>query len=659
MITYTGLNGFLQTPVLSAFFIFLLPIIIFPFVMVLGKKFSSFKKYAGIVVTSGIFISFILAYYIYTMNTDFYFYSTWFNNFTWGVYIDPLSVAMALMVSGVSFLIHMFAIGYIGKDPNKHVYFAETSLFTGGMLGVVLSANMVMFFLFWELVGLCSYLLIGFWWHKPNAASAAKKAFIVTRVGDVLLILGLAVLYWSFLPVIRSSITNDPLSVYNIINYASVVMKQPDGQFYLALAGALVLGGAAGKSAQFPLHVWIPDAMEGPTTVSALIHAATMVTAGIYLVARIYPVYVYASPWAGYLVLYIGAFTAFLAGTMGLVMNDIKRILAYSTISQLGYMLAALGLGFVAINYISGNTIGISIYHLIVHAFLKALLFLSAGAILYALLDTRDIRKMGGLWKKMPITITAMFIGALTLVGFPPTAGYFSKDEIISLSYYVFNQNPYVLYAWLLLLIGAFLTTLYTFRMFFTVALGKPKSYAAEHAKDPPWVMIIPMIILSILSLIYGIFQSGFYNYFSSMFSGQSYSGTVSFSIPIYIEILPFLLVLFGIYIAWIFYGSHRLSSEKVAKGSGSLYRLVKAKYYLDFLFTNIIAERVIVFVAIVVSLFDKYVIDGIVNGIGAIANLGSQAFRKAQTGIVQNYAAMVILGLLVFLIIGKILGVF
>jgi len=655
LISYSGLNGFLEPQVFAAVMIFLLPIIIFMFVLPLGKKFHGFRKYSGIVVTTGIFISFLLAYYLYYTNANLYFYSAWFNNFTWGVYIDPLSIAMAMMVSGVSFLIHMFAIGYIGKDPNKHVYFAETSLFTGGMLGVVLSSNMVMFFLFWELVGLCSYLLIGFWWYKPNAASAAKKAFIVTRVGDVLLILGLAVLYWSFLPVVGN---NDPLSIYNIIHYALNVAQLPNGQFNLALAGALVLGGAAGKSAQFPLHVWIPDAMEGPTTVSALIHAATMVTAGIYLVARIYPVYVYALPWADYLVLYIGAFTAFLAGTMGLVMNDIKRILAYSTISQLGYMLAALGLGFVMVNTI-GNTIGISIYHLIVHAFLKALLFLSAGAILYALLDTRDIRKMGGLWKKMPITITAMFIGALTLVGFPPTAGYFSKDEIISLAYFVYNQNPYVLYAWILLVIGAFLTTLYTFRMFFTVALGKPKSYAAEHAKDPPWVMIVPMIILSILALIFGIFQSGFYNYFSSMFTGTKYAGTVSFSIPLYIEIIPFLLVLLGIYIAWVFYGSHRLSAEKVANGSGALYKIVKAKYYLDFLFTNIIAERIIVFIAIVVSLFDKYFIDGIVNGLGLMAKYGSMAFRKAQTGIVQNYAVMVIIGLLVFLIIGKILGVF
>ena len=620
--------------VLAGILIFLIPLIMFPVILLLGKIKREIINLSGIIATISIFISFLLSFYIYYIGKYFDYESSWFYNFTWGIYIDPLSISMAIMVSGVSFLIHMFAIGYMGKDPNKHIYFAETTLFTGGMLGVVLSANMVMFFLFWELVGLCSYLLIGFWWFKPNAASAAKKAFIVTRVGDVLLILGLAVLYWQFIKF------GNPLSVSTIIQNAHNVDK-----FQLALAGALILGGAAGKSAQFPLHVWIPDAMEGPTTVSALIHAATMVTAGIYLVARIFPIYIFALPWAGYLVLYIGAFTAFLAGTMGLVMNDIKRILAYSTISQLGYMLAALGLGIVA----NQSTISISIYHLIVHAFLKALLFLSAGAILYSLLDIRDIRKMGGLWKKMPITISTMFIGALTLVGFPPTAGYFSKDEIISLSYLFSTQNPGIFYSWLLLLIGAFLTTLYTFRMFFTVALGKPKSYAAEHAKDPPWVMLIPLIILSILSLIYGVFQEQFYNYFGEK---------ISITIPLYIELLPLVLVILGIYLAWIFYGSKRFSPEAVARRSGIFYTIVKYKYYLDYLYTNIIADRIIVFISHTISMFDKYVVDGFVNLVGRSVNYFASITRKLQTGIVQNYATILILGLIIFLLLGKILGV-
>lgn len=619
---------------ISGILIFILPIIGFPIILLMGKFSETFRKYSGVVATSLIFLSFLLSYYVYlnVSNTAIFSYP-WFYNFTWGIYLDPLSISMALMVSGVSFLIHMFAIGYMGRDPNKHLYFAETSLFTGGMLGVVLSSNLVMLFLFWELVGLCSMLLIGFWWHKPNAASAAKKAFIVTRVGDMMLILGLAILFWSLYK------ESDPLSISTIIQNASSI-----NQTNLALATVLILGGAAGKSAQFPLHVWIPDAMEGPTTVSALIHAATMVTAGIYLVARLFPIYMIAIPAVGYIVLYMGAITLFIAGTLGMVMNDIKRVLAYSTISQLGYMLTALGLGAVLQQY----TVGISIYHLIVHSFLKALLFLSAGAILYSLLDTRDIRKMGGLWKKMPITITAMFIGSLTLVGFPPTAGYFSKDEIVSLAYYLY-QNTGNIYPWIILVIGVLLTTIYTFRMFFVVALGKPNSYAAEHARDPPWVMIVPLIVLSILSLIYGIFQDSFY----------SYVGSFSFSINnVFVEYIPFIMVLIGIFLTYEVYVAHKGSEEKIAKSSGILYRILKAKYYLDYFYTNIIAERVIVFLAYLFSLFDKYVVDGFVNLIGYFMKWFSGTTRKIQTGVVQNYAAIMIIGILAFLLLGLFMGV-
>ena len=631
--------------VIAAFMIFVLPIVMFPIILLIGK-FSEFgKKISGILATSGIFISFILSWYVYSKGTfsfdpSYYYFNyefPWFANITWGVYVDPLSITMALMVSGVSFLIHMFAIGYMGKDPNKHIYFAETSLFTGGMLGLVLSANLVMLFLFWELVGLCSYLLIGFWYFKPNAASAAKKAFIVTRVGDVLLILGLAVLYWATIN------TNNTLSIYNLDTQIPMLINKMHSNFQLALAGALILGGAIGKSSQFPLHVWIPDAMEGPTTVSALIHAATMVTAGIYLVARVYPIYIYGQPWVGFLVLYIGAFTAFLAGTIGIVVNDIKRILAYSTISQLGYMLSALGVGIV----IGESTVGYSLYHLVVHAFLKALLFLSAGSILFMLLDIRDIRKMGGLWKKMPITITAMFLGALTLIGFPPLAGYFSKDAIISLSYYGYMENTSLFYAWFLLLIGTFLTTVYTFRMFFVVSLGKPKSYAAENAKDPPWVMIVPLIILSILSIIYGVFQSDFYNFFNGVYN----MSTFKFDIPWYIEWLPFIFVLLGLLIAYLYYATYKLSAENFARKSGIIYKIVKNKYYLDFLFTNIIAERFMLILAKIFNLIDKYVIDGIVNGIGWIFKNLSDYFKKIQVGIVQYYAAIMLGGLIAILI--------
>ena len=622
---------------LFGFLIFLLPLIAFPITLLAGKL---KKGLAGIIATASIFLSFLLAMFIFITDahniqvSPVYVSFKWFYNFTFGIYLDSLALVMVLMVSGVSFLIHLFAIEYLGRDPARHVYFSETALFTAGMLGLILTSNMLLYFIFWEIVGVCSYLLIGFWWYKPNAAAAAKKAFIVTRVGDVLFLFGIAVLYYSM---VNIGIT-DPLSIPVFLQNISKISSQN-----LTLIGLLFLGGAMGKSAQFPLHVWIPDAMEGPATVSALIHAATMVTAGIYLVARVFPIYLNSNV-AITAVLFVGAFTAFYAGTLGLVVNDLKRVLAYSTISQLGYMLAALGTGLL----IGQAAISASIYQLIVHSFLKALLFLSAGAILFALLDTRDIRKMGGLWRKMPITITMMFIGALTLVGFPLTAGFFSKDEIISLSYALYQSNGNI-WPWLLLVVGAFLTTLYTFRMFFLVALGKPKTYAAEHAKDPPWVMIIPLIALAALSLVFGIWQNPFYAYVESV---------PTVNINVWIEYTPTILMFAGIGIAYLFYGNRRLDSAIVAAGSGPLYKLVKSKYYLDYIFTNLIAERIVVFVSMITYLFDKYVVDGIVNGSAKLVYFSGRVLRRLQTGVVQNYTALLIIGAILLLIILRIWGV-
>ncbi len=619
------------------FLIFLIPMIAFPITLLAGKL---KKGVAGIIATSSIFLSFLLALFIFITDghniqiNPVIVTFPWFFNFTFGIYLDSLALVMVLMVSGVSFLIHLFAIGYMGKDPARNVYFAETALFTSGMLGLVLTSNMLLFFIFWELVGVCSYLLIGFWWYKPNAAAAAKKAFIVTRVGDVMFLFGIAVLYYSMVNIGISDPLSIPVFLQNISKISST---------NLTLIGILFLGGAMGKSAQFPLHVWIPDAMEGPATVSALIHAATMVTAGIYLVARVFPIYL-DSTTALMAVLFVGAFTAFYAGTLGLVVNDIKRVLAYSTISQLGYMLAALGIGLV----IGQAAISASIYHLIVHSFLKALLFMSAGAILFALLDTRDIRKMGGLWRKMPITITMMFIGALTLIGFPLTAGFFSKDEIISLAYVFYQSNGDIL-PWLFLVLGAFLTTLYTFRMFFLVALGKPKSYAAEHAKDPPWIMIIPLAVLAVLSLIFGIWQDPFYSYVA---------GIPADHVNLLIEYTPTILMFAGLGIAYIFYGNRRLDASKVAAASGPFYRLLKSKYYLDYIFTNLIAERIVVFVSMITYLFDKYIIDGIVNGAAKLVYIAGRISRKLQTGVIQNYTAFLIIGAIVLLIILRIWGV-
>ena len=314
-----------------AWFIFLVPIIFAPVSAFAGWR---RKVYGGIVASLAIAVSFILAVLVYfnISNTRVPIYQSfnWFGNIDAGIYIDHLAIIMALMVSFVSLMIHLFALYYMKDDPRQNIYFGETALFTGGMLGLILSSNLLEFFLFWELVGLCSYLLVGFWFFKPNAASAAKKAFIVTRVGDLLFIIGLAILY----SLLTSINVSSPLSIPYLISNAPAIAKEIGAQ-NLTIIGLLFLGGAAGKSAQFPLHVWIPDAMEGPTTVSALIHAATMVTAGVYLIARVLPLYSNATYIAPDAVLFVGAFTAMFAGTLGIVMNDLKRILAYSTISQI------------------------------------------------------------------------------------------------------------------------------------------------------------------------------------------------------------------------------------------------------------------------------------------------------------------------------------
>lgn len=602
--------------VILTFLIFAIPLVGFPFVIGIGYIKKNYSMYLG---TSLILASFLIALYVfftYTMNGVTIQYS-----FNWlpslptiiplGVYGDNLSMIMTLMVSFVGFLIILFSVGYMKEDPNRHVFFGEMVLFTSSMLGLVLSSSLLMLFIFWELVGLCSYLLIGFWYYKPNAASAAKKAFIVTRVGDVFFIAGIgaAILYSS----------GGALSVTGL------------GTIHLAwqktIVSLLLFGGAIGKSAQFPLHVWIPDAMEGPTTVSALIHAATMVTAGVYLVARTYTLFV--TPTSLDVVLYVGAFTVILSGLIGIVVNDIKRILAYSTISQIGYMVAALGLG------LGATSVGLSMYQLEAHAFFKALLFLTAGSVLHAILNVRDINKMGGLWRKMPITVTSMFIGALALSGFPLTAGFFSKDSIITAS---FGTSTI---AWILLAVGGFLTAVYSFRMFFRVAMGRPRSNAAEHAHESGIVMLVPIVILAAFSLIFGVFQGGFYS-----FLGGTASGLTT------MDIVPVVLMLGGMGIAYYAYGRTSSIPTKVAEGAKDFYTLVKNKFFIDVLFTNVIAERGVLGLSEVSDGFERRVLGGLVNIFGGVFQNSGKFFRKIQTGLARHYALLLIIGLILSLLL-------
>lgn len=612
--------------IILTFLIFGLPLAGFPFVIGVGFVKKNYSMYLG---TSLIFISFLISLYVmftYTVKGILVQYS-----FNWlpslpaiiplGVYADNLSMIMALMVSFVGFLIILFSVGYMKEDPNRHVFFGEMVLFTSSMLGLILASSLLMLFIFWELVGLCSYLLIGFWYYKPNAASAAKKAFIVTRVGDVFFIAGIgaAILYSS----------GGALSVAGLGSIHLMWQK--------TIVSLLLFGGAIGKSAQFPLHVWIPDAMEGPTTVSALIHAATMVTAGVYLIARTYTIF---TPASLSVVLYIGVVTIILSGLIGLVVNDIKRILAYSTIGQIGYMVAALGLG------LGATSIGLSIYQLEAHAFFKALLFLAAGSILHAVMNVRDINKMGGLWKKMPITVTSMFVGALALSGFPGLAGFFSKDSIITASYGV------SIFVWALLAIGGFLTTLYAFRMFFKVALGKPRSNAAEHAHESRWIMLIPIVILAAFSVIFGIFQQGFYTFLNP----------ASVVVPLGItplklmDFIPVILMLLGMGLAYYVWGRNSTIPKTVANGAQDFYLLVKNKFYLDVFFTNVIAERGILGLSAVSDGFERRAIGGLVNFSGDVFENSGKIFRKIQTGLARQYVLLILIGLILSLLLLRIL---
>ena len=623
-------------------FIFLSPIFGFVISYVVGRYHRNLSGIIASLAVFGSLIASILTFLYVQSNGVVYDHFQWFFNIDAGIYIDHLTLVMALMVSFVSLMIHLFAMYYMKEDPNKHIYFAETSLFTAGMLGLVVSSNLVLFFLFWELVGLCSYLLIGFWFFKPNASAAAKKAFIVTRVGDLLFLAGMAILY-SSLGGFSGLGSNSPLSIPFLIQNAQSIASYI-GPNTLGIVAVLFLAGAAGKSSQFPLHVWIPDAMEGPTTVSALIHAATMVTAGVYLVARVFNIFYYAAPFAMYSVVILGAFTALFAGVVGIFVNDIKRILAYSTISQIGYMLAAIGLGGV-FGY-AGVSYGL--FHLVVHAVFKALLFMSAGAILIALLDLRDTRYMGGLWRRMPMTITLLFIGSLALIAFPYTSGYFSKDTIISASwvYYTHFGTINSLLPWLFLATGALLTTLYTFRMFFRVAIGKPRSHLAEHAKDPSIFALLPLFLLAAGALGLGFIQGPFYGYLDSGYSLPS--------APLYIDLVPLSLMAIGLITTFVIYGTGRWL--KVDFSKNRLYRAAKSKFYIDYLFTNIIAERVVVPISAGFTLFENSY-NKAVNGVGSGALKLGDIFRRIQNGVVENYFIVLIIGISVVFIIIELMG--
>lgn len=523
---------------------------------------------------------------------------------------DPLSVMMLVVVSFVSLCIQVYSIGYMHQDTGLSRYYGFISLFSFSMLTLVLSNNFVQMYIAWELVGLCSYLLIGFWYHKPSAAAAGKKAFLTTRLGDVGFLIGILLIF----------------KLTGTLSFPDLSAAISEGWISgteLTLIGLLIFCGAIGKSAQFPLHVWLPDAMEGPTPISALIHAATMVAAGVYLVARVFFIFL-PSPSAMAVIAYIGGFTALFAATIALAQNDIKRIVAYSTLSQLGLMMLALGSG--------GYTP--ACFHLMTHAFFKALLFLCAGSVIHSI-HSNNIWDGGGLLRKMPITAICFIMGGFSLVGLPPFAGFFSKDEIFLT---VFARGETILFVMAAMTI--FLTGLYTFRLFFVVFTGEEK----KNAHESPPVMTIPMILLAILSLISGWWGPQF----SHLIHAE---GALHPEEEPLVMVLAIALAIAGIFSAWVIYARKEVSSERLCQQFAPINSLLTNKYWIDELYGSTVVWFV-QFVSSISRWIDVWIVDGLVNCLGKLTVLLGRLIRLIQTGYLQNYIFLMIAGIVILLLI-------
>jgi NADH-quinone oxidoreductase subunit L len=590
----------------------------------------------------------------------------------WGFLLDPLSCVMTLVVTGVGFLIHLYSVGYMGHEGGYYRFFGYMNLFVFFMLTLVLANNMLLMFVGWEGVGLCSYLLIGFYFLKKSAADAGKKAFIVNRVGDTGFVLGIfltsmtlgTIQFSQFAPALKAGMESGALSV---------------GAPVLTAIALLLFVGATGKSAQLPLYTWLPDAMEGPTPVSALIHAATMVTAGVYMVVRHNAIF-QMSPFALEVVAFIGALTAIFAASMGLLQNDIKRVLAYSTISQLGYMFLACGVG----AYVA------AIFHLMTHAFFKALLFLGSGSVIHALSGEQDMRKMGALWDKIPTTAKTMLVGCVAIAGIPPLAGFFSKDEILwkSFSSELGRDTGQIL--WTLGAITAFMTAFYMFRLFYLTFKGASRvdERVAHHIHEAPWTMLYVLVALAALSVVGGWIglpaalggSNHFEHFLEPVVAKLGVEPVQAAAAEVHHDAMDYALMvvsvgiaLAGIWLARWMYTQRTEMPEALAQRFPRLYQLVYRKYYVDELYDALFVnrckdlassfgafDRTVIdgfgvdgsawltrFSSRVSIWWDTWIVDGLVNLSARIVWLFSFPARLIQTGQVQSYALLIVLGVL------------
>jgi NADH-quinone oxidoreductase subunit L len=634
---------------IAALLILLLPLVSFAGLSFLGKKITPCT--AGIIGTSVLFVSAALA--LFTAYGYFFQFGevaggyvphrsleiSWlqFNenlSINLGIVLDPISVMMLVVITLISAMVHLYSFKYMHGEERFSTYYAYLALFTFSMLGLVVSVNLFQMYIFWELVGVSSFLLIGFYFTKPSAIAAAKKAFIVTRFADLGFLIGILMLSFGaetldFFVLIER--LTQPESVY----LASLTATSFMGLSALSWGLLLVFTGGAGKSAMFPLHIWLPDAMEGPTPVSALIHAATMVVAGVFLVARLFPVFAISAPDALIIIGYIGVFTALFAAVIACTQTDIKRVLAYSTISQIAFMMFALGVS----GWGEGETEGFtaSMFHLFTHAFFKALLFLGAGAVIHAV-HSNEMKDMGGLRKSMPITHITFLLACLAIAGIPPFAGFFSKEAILAAAY---HSNPAIFYTALL---TSGLTAFYMFRLYFRVFWFKTDDHGHHNHEKGMLAMNLPLVVLALGAVFTGFIP------FGEFVSADGKSIELPFHLTF--SIAPVLIGALGIGIAAMMYSKQNNNPDKVSESFGRFYKWSYNKFYIDEIYLFITKKVLFNLIGRPAAWFDRNVVDGMINGYAFVTATASDAIKGIQSGRLQTYSMFFLGGVLVIAIL-------
>ena len=619
-------------------FILLLPLLTFIVLGLLGTKLKACT--AGLIGTISLGLVALLSYFtafqyfttqkidgVYQALTPFN--TTWLNvganlNIDLGILLDPISVMMLVVISTVSLMVHIYSMGYMKGEVGFERYYAFLSLFSFAMLGLVLATNIFQMYIFWELVGVSSYLLIGFYYTKPSAVAAAKKAFIVTRFADLFFLIGILVLSYY-----TQTFDFNTLNSGNASVFGSAIGSTFMGTSILSWAMALIFIGGAGKSAMFPLHIWLPDAMEGPTPVSALIHAATMVVAGVYLVARFFPVYVEFTPQVLHGIAYVGAFTSLFAAIIALVQTDIKRVLAFSTISQIGFMMVALGVsgyeGHYGLGYMS------SMFHLFTHAMFKALLFLGAGSIIHAV-HSNEMKDMGGLRKYMPLTHWTFLIACLAIAGIPPFSGFVSKDEILTATYH-FSTGMGI---WMTVTAG--LTAFYMFRLYYNIFWGKEHKHA-HTPHESPLSMTLPLMFLGLITIVGGFIP------FGKLVTADRADYTIH--LDMMIATISVAVAVIAILFATYLYRKPSNVPTQMANKVRRLYIAAYHRFYIDEVYLFITKKIIFNGISRPIAWFDRHVVDGTMNGMASVTDWTSIKIRRFQSGSVQWYAYVFLVGVL------------